>query len=781
MTSTLANIQLGTSVATLDGLAVIDADQIYDNNQPINLSQYVPYVGSTQLTNLNSQNIQTSHVPTTRNDLTNKNYVDTAISGLVPYTGATANLQLGSYNVIANTAQFTGITSATPALALGVDGSGNLNTYAVPAGTNLLPSSNSWAGTNTFNNTLSSAVGYTTNLNNVLSTNLNDQGFTSASFTTSGIVGSYTPPLGTITNVSGSTYQIAQTTSGRSVMAISGFGVGTVQTTYVFTFNINCTVGTATISVEQNGILKSPALYPLSTGFNTVIGSFTVDGTSNTPVFKIYTGVASWNAQWTSFSLSTYSISAGANLSMLGPNRFIQPYNATSSDTTTLVNRQTMDSAITNISGLTSQAGGIGQTNTWTQAQTFSVAPTFNGLSVSTATYALGVNSSNQLIEFAVPANLLPLNNTFSGTNQFNNTLTTGIGYTTNLNNIIQTSQPGSGQSAANFTTTGLPSTVPTGSALSGSYTLTAGVSSNAMAMWLGSYAYYTGSEYTFTFSGISGSQALTLYIYQYNSGGSAISISDVASYSITTSSSTVSGSFLPNKYSSFLGSIVFYFQATTAHQSVSFSAFSMTVGFSTINGVLTSYGATTVNNTFTVNGSTTLSGGLTVSGLTTLTAGLNVSGSQITCANQPFCIVGGSAGSSIGYGVGANFGNGSYLYAYTSAGYSNTAGSGWDANTARFWPTLTGRYQVNFNFYWNSFAGGSRSQMQHYNAGGTLLEARYCCVIQGGIGGDTTYTYSTLVYMTAGDYLQFQFTVGSGYLFFGGITHTSAHFHYLC
>ena len=120
-------------------------------------------------------------------------------------------------------------------------------------------------------------------------------------------------------------------------------------------------------------------------------------------------------------------------------------------------------------------------------------------------------------------------------------------------------------------------------------------------------------------------------------------------------------------------------------------------------------------------------------------------------------------------------------MYAYTSAGYSNTAGSGWDANTARFWPTLTGRYQVNFNFYWNSFAGGSRSQMQHYNAGGTLLEARYCCVIQGGIGGDTTYTYSTLVYMTAGDFLQFQFQVGSGYLFFGGITHTSAHFHYLC
>jgi len=174
-------------------------------------------------------------------------------------------------------------------------------------GAGILSLANTWTNTNTFNSTLTTAEGYTTSINGALSTILNDQGFTSASFTTAGITGAYTPPLGTITNPSGSTYQITQTAQGRSIMAISGF-TPSVGITYIFQFNINCTIGTATISVEQNNILRSPALYQLTTGFNVVKGSFTYDGTPNTVVFKIYAGVASWNAQWDSFTLSTYSV-----------------------------------------------------------------------------------------------------------------------------------------------------------------------------------------------------------------------------------------------------------------------------------------------------------------------------------------------------------------------------------------------------------------------------------------------------------------------------------------
>lgn len=175
-------------------------------------------------------------------------------------------------------------------------------------GAGILNLNNVWTGTNTFQNNLSTTVGYVTNINTVLKTNINDLGYGIADFSTAGIVGTYAAPLGTITNPSAGVYQIAQTASGRSVMRIPAFGTGNVFTTYVFSFVIKCTVGTATISVEQNGALISPALYQLSTGYTTITGSFKVNGTSNSPVFLIYTGVASWNALWTSFTLGSYSV-----------------------------------------------------------------------------------------------------------------------------------------------------------------------------------------------------------------------------------------------------------------------------------------------------------------------------------------------------------------------------------------------------------------------------------------------------------------------------------------
>ena len=89
--------------------------------------------------------------PTSSLDGTNKTYVDTADALRVPYTGATSNVNLGSNSIISTTAQFTAITSATPSLALGVDGSGNLRSFAVPVAVNLLPLNNVWTGINYHN------------------------------------------------------------------------------------------------------------------------------------------------------------------------------------------------------------------------------------------------------------------------------------------------------------------------------------------------------------------------------------------------------------------------------------------------------------------------------------------------------------------------------------------------------------------------------------------------------------------------------------------------------
>lgn len=101
--------------------------------------------------------------PTTSLDAANKLYVDNKISStsslLVPYTGASSLLNLGSNSLTASTAKFTAITSATPTLALGVDALGNLNSFAVPTATNLLPLNNTWTGSNTYNAGIQIAAG----------------------------------------------------------------------------------------------------------------------------------------------------------------------------------------------------------------------------------------------------------------------------------------------------------------------------------------------------------------------------------------------------------------------------------------------------------------------------------------------------------------------------------------------------------------------------------------------------------------------------------------------
>jgi len=277
------------------------------------------------------------------------------------------------------------------------------------------------------------------------------------------------------------------------------------------------------------------------------------------------------------------------------------------------------------------------------------VAPTaqFTAITSATPSLALGVDGSGNLNSFAVPTatNLLPLNNTWTGTNTFNNTLTTGVGYTSNLNKIIQTIQTPSGQVAGNFTTVGLPVSVPAGSILSGAYTLTAGVSSGAMAMWLGAYV-YTSSQNSFSFTGMSGSQNLVLYVYQYNTAGTiSVAINDnPVGYAITTSSATVSGSFLANRYSLYTGAIVFYFQASAVNQSVSFSGFFHDIGSANINGAVS------------------ITGVATETPITTI--GLNASNQLIKYTNPVSSVFTGSVGITyIPYATSANVFANSLLY----------------------------------------------------------------------------------------------------------------------
>jgi hypothetical protein len=226
---------------------------------------------------------------------------------------------------------------------------------------------------------------------------------------------------------------------------------------------------------------------------------------------------------------------------------------------------------------------------------------TIQGSSITTASITTGILSLSTLTGSTMTSNRLTLSTlTVSSINNgtpgvaaystFNassintssitiSSITTAPGYNSNISNVIYTSLADSGQTAASFTAASLPATAPAGSVISGSYRLTAGASSGAAVMRLSSYTFVVGTTYNFTFTGMQGSQALALYVYQYNSAGTASTQISSNVYSITTSAATVSGSFTPNASGTYTGTIVFYFQAAAVNQYVNFTAFSMTVG----------------------------------------------------------------------------------------------------------------------------------------------------------------------------------------------------------
>ena len=104
---------------TIDGLQILNATSIYDNGQLIDPTAYVPYNGATSDTNLGTYKISSSTAPTTGNNLTNKTYVDGAVStgsgdtlgivnlNFVRYTGSISDTDLGIYKISSSTAPST--------------------------------------------------------------------------------------------------------------------------------------------------------------------------------------------------------------------------------------------------------------------------------------------------------------------------------------------------------------------------------------------------------------------------------------------------------------------------------------------------------------------------------------------------------------------------------------------------------------------------------------------------------------------------------------------------
>jgi hypothetical protein len=202
-------------------------------------------------------------------------------------------------------------------------------------------------------------------------------------------------------------------------------------------------------------------------------------------------------------------------------------------------------------------------------------------LSLSTLTVS-SINSGAPGVAAYSTLNVSSMNATSSITTSSITTssIITAPGYNSNISNVIYTSLADSGQTAASFTTSGLPPTAPSGSVISGSYRLTAGASAGAASMRLASFTYTAGTTYNFTFTGVQGSTNLSLSVRQYNTMGTGDTTISADIYLFGTTTTTISGSFIPNLYApSYSGAIVFYVQALSVNQYVNFTSFSMTVG----------------------------------------------------------------------------------------------------------------------------------------------------------------------------------------------------------
>jgi len=173
-----------------------------------------------------------------------------------------------------------------------------------------------------------------------------------------------------VSTLSGSTIQVA-------ILQVSTLSGSTIQTLQLNISTLVCsTIQTDRLdgSTILYSTIQTNTLYASTIRCSTIVGS------------TIQTTILQGNA----ISCST----------MIGIN-FNTNKILTTDGNKTIVTSNTDASNLPYITNLTSQAGGQGQANTWTGAQTFSTVDIYiNGLASDAPSHTLGINASNQLVKF---------------------------------------------------------------------------------------------------------------------------------------------------------------------------------------------------------------------------------------------------------------------------------------------------------------------------------------------------------------------------------------------
>lgn len=791
---------------TLDGLTVIDADQIYIDGKLVDITNLVPYNGASKPIDANSQPVKTTYyatvpadlvnlqvltdaityesnligsnflnkvtstaqtmasdtdwgthkitssaVPSGSNDYTNKSYVDTQLALKVSKSGDTMSgtLDMGTNKV---TTSYVPVNNVDLANKLYVD-----NAVAGGSGSALLASNNVWTGTNNFDGTLFQAN------NDTLYTIREALVYTAANFTA---------VSGTIVDLGGGSYRIVGGPNGGTAIISGAFPYKSVL--YRITISCAGSIGGCNLSLTQNGTSLFTAnittVYPTYTTITFYIrppygSSYDVNWVFYAPTFGGYVYFK---------NLTIERVKANVNVG-LGQ---LTCENAPSTSTD-VANKGYVDSAV---AGAGSSL--LASNNTWSGTNTFSNLVNVNNiLRISSGSisnrklvlwdsgatynndhqfYGFGVNSSVFRFQiFNSDANYVwyRADSATASTEIMRLTGNGAVGIGTTSPNY-KLSVSGTGFLTQELNRTGADNfygvgTLHTLTSATGSYT------TGYARAFGGATTIATSSGTLSSASGYYGIDCLNAGIWGSDSSRSQ------ATFYIDNSSAVFNST-----YAQFAHTVRFGFGGAPA------GYINIVKGYNTNTGYVE----------FRSAGGTRL-GYIGYADDTNLyiqpESGRKLAINSVFSSNtQPYVVLGANATGSVYYANGYLWPGTNYLTPYYGTGLSNTngGGNGWDTINSRFYTPYAGRWQVNISFYWNSFTAGTRVSLIRYNSAGTLLESRYCALNGGGIGADTTQNYSMVVYSQVGDWWRVQFTSGgSATAYFGGIDHSHMSWTFLC
>jgi hypothetical protein len=702
--------------------------------------------------------------PTTSLDGANKGYVDTQDALRVPYTGASANLNLGSNSLIATTAQFTGITSATPTLALGVDGSGNLRSFAVNP--NLIPLNNVWTGTNTFNNTLSA-------FDNQFSVVSTDVGYTGASFSASTGIASITFSSPTYTaNSSASVQGILNLPALSSVYVNNpcvavftnlSFLLFAVAPYPYFTLTSGSTV-VYTSAVNPSGTITIPFMPTSTTLFITIYFKAPPTGVS-APVFS-----------WNTFTMNSYTATvpkliANGNVGIgtttpaykldvsgdarttgaltIGTVASATALTVSNSGTVPTVqfNSSAVDSAIdincTATSGRKYRVGSAG-TGTGAGVGNFFVydATALATRMVINSTGKMGIGTITPTAYLNVFSQAYQTNQFIISGQEFYQTSQSSTGIALN----VGVNRPGNKQLWISDPDLAINST---------------NCNFRITPQFNGTYIDSVSTD---------GGTGKILYVSGYplilNSGSDKVGVgttTPVAKLDVVGTAAINNGSNYANT-SGYMASGSLTIGGTTANYGSGYDWNGSTAGLllecldNTEIAVHDAGARVASFMQYTGSQNTFYMGRLMGTGWGNATY---VFSGIVQCSVQPRCRLYG-AGGYIPINLGAVWGSGNTLLVGSSAGMSNVIGNGWDSVNGVFYAPQTGRYQINITFYWNLFVAGNRLLLKFFTSGGVNLGDQYACIEGAGIGADTVRQYSTMLLMPAGSYFYLYMASGS-------------------